>query len=57
MIEIRGSTANELFIEAANKLLVAGKMVSPRGMKTLEIEDAWLTLTNPRESVVTLPAR
>ena len=54
---IKGSNANELFINASKELITNGKYVSPRGLKTLEIEDAWLILKDPNKTIVTLPER
>lgn len=57
MIQIQGSSADELFINIARRLLLNGKYVSPRGLRTLELNDFWLTLLNPEKSIVTIPAR
>ena len=57
MIEIKSDSANELFIKIANELLINGKYRSPRGLKTLEIQDAFLILNNPIDNVVTLKSR
>jgi thymidylate synthase len=54
---IKGNNANELFINASKELIANGKYVSPRGLKTLEIEDAWLILKDPNKSIVTLSER
>ena len=57
MIQISGRNANELFINTARELLKRGKTSSPRGLKTLELEDTWLTLTNSEEPIVSLKSR
>lgn len=57
MIEIKGKNANELFIKIAKALLKSGHRNMPRGLKTLELSDVWLTLDEPVQSVCTLPAR
>jgi len=57
MIQIKGSSANELFIKVSQQLLNTRKYSSPRGKMTMELRDVWLTLTNPKENLVTLPAR
>jgi thymidylate synthase len=54
---IRGRTANDVFRNTAIKLLSDGHSNNPRGMETLELVDAWLTLEDPTESVVTMPER
>lgn len=57
VVHMHGQTANDLFVDAANKLLRYGKTVSPRGQETIEVLDAWLTLEDPTQSIVSLPAR
>lgn len=54
---IYGKTANELFINIARIMKLEGKITSPRGLKTIELQNCWLILENPKESIVTLPAR
>lgn len=57
MRHITEQTANNLFIEVSRQLLRDGNRRSPRGKETIELPDTFLTLTNPSESIVTLPAR
>ena len=57
MIQIKGKTANELFIKTAKEMLNNGNYSSPRGLKTIELENVWLELENPRFNLVNLPAR
>lgn len=57
VVHMHGETANDLFVDAAQKLLKYGKRVSPRGQLTIEVLDAWLTLEDPSQSIVTLPER
>lgn len=47
---------NSYVVKIARDLLDT-QVVSPRGQKTLEIEDAVMILNNPKNSVITLPAR
>lgn len=54
---IHGYNANELFINTAKALLKHGKSRSPRGLNTLELEDAWLMLDEPQEAICTLKSR
>ena len=54
---IKGKSANELFINVAKHLKTFGKINSPRGLETIELQNAWLLLSDPRQSIVTLPAR
>lgn len=57
MIKIEGENANELFIKCANELVTNGKIRSPRGLKTIELEDIWLKLNNINKNIVTLEER
>lgn len=57
MIQISGNDANELFVNIADSLLKNGEYSSPRGQRTIELRDVWLTLEDPKKSVVTLEAR
>lgn len=45
------------YVRQISKDLLASREISPRGLKTLEIEDAIMILTNPDNSIITLPAR
>ena len=57
MIYIKGSSANELFIEVSKKLMKDGKNIAPRNLATKELNDVWLELDNPGKSIVTLLSR
>lgn len=48
---------NELLIKASTEFILDGKECSPRGLKTLELEDVFLELENPKANIVTLPER
>lgn len=50
------NSVNKYFIKIANDL-IDGKVKSPRGLETLEIEDAIMILNDINNSVCTLPAR
>ncbi len=54
---IKGETANELFINISKEMMSTGVVNAPRGLKTIELQDAWLELSNPLESIVSLPER
>jgi len=54
---INGSSANELLIKATKELQIKGKLVAPRGLSTLELQDVFLVLENPAESTITIPER
>ncbi|HJO92326.1 MAG TPA: thymidylate synthase [Victivallales bacterium] len=54
---IKGKNADELFINASNALIKRGHRRAPRGLETLELNDAWLVLENINECVVNLPER
>jgi thymidylate synthase len=57
MIEIHGRDADELFVKAARALLEKGRPRSARGLKTIELEDAYLVLEDPAQPVCHLPER
>lgn len=59
MDQFGGVNANTVFILIARAMLQRGKTRSPRGLKTLELEDAVVTISNPTgpDSLVTLPER
>ena len=52
-----GDSCNELFIKVANHMSAFGRHRTARGLKTIEILNAWLTLTDISKSVVTLKSR
>lgn len=57
MIEIIGESADELFIQIAQKLYYIGLKNNPRNLETKELCEVYLTLTNPKENIVTIPER
>jgi thymidylate synthase len=57
MREIRGRSANELFIKIAGELIDHGETIAPRGLKTRELRDVMLTLDIPRDAICTLDER
>ncbi len=57
MIYIKSKNSNDLFIDVSIKLLNDGEIISPRGLKTLELQHVWLELTNPGNSIVSLKSR
>lgn len=57
MIYIEGNSIDELFIKIAKKMILEGNMTNPRGLKTIELQNVWLTLLNPSNSVLTLKSR
>lgn len=54
---LKGRSLNEIYIFLSKKLLKSGTAVLPRGMKTYELLDTNLVLTNPERSLLTLPSR
>ena len=57
MIEIKANNANDLFIKISRELLENGKKRFARNLETIELENVLLTLTDPKNSIVTLPER
>lgn len=59
MIEISGENVDEVFVKACKKLINEGIESSPRGLKTLELEDVILTVKNPIQEnmIITIPER
>ena len=57
VVHMHGETADDLFVDAAQKILKYGKKVKPRDLETIEVLDAWLTLEDPTKAVVMLPQR
>jgi thymidylate synthase len=55
MLVLSAGSANELFTAACKAVLAVGRPVAPRGMATLEILGASLTLTDPRRRLVDVP--
>lgn len=54
---IEANTTNDAFILIARALLTDGKRRSPRGLLTLELNDAWIHIENPGLGVCTLGSR
>src|SRR5580658_6024125 len=48
-------SASELFTQACHAVLAAGHPAAPRGLPTIEVLGASLTLTNPRRRLVDVP--
>ncbi len=55
VIHLSAGSANELFTAACGIVVEKGRMVKPRGMATIEVIGAHLTLTSPRRRLVSLP--
>jgi thymidylate synthase len=55
VLAVSAGSANELFTSACQSVLTAGTTVSPRGIATLEVLSASLTLTDPRRRLVDVP--
>lgn len=54
---IEGKDANELFINLAKAMLTRGHKSNPRGLATIELQDAWLVLKDTSMCVCTLKSR
>ena len=52
---LTADSASELFIQACHAVLAAGQPAMPRGLPTIEVLGASLTLTNPRRRLVDVP--
>jgi thymidylate synthase len=52
---LTGGSASELFVKACHAVLATGQPVAPRGIPTIEVLGASLTLTDPRRRVVDVP--
>lgn len=55
MLELSADSANELFAAACEAVLGLGTPVAPRGIATVEVLGATLTLTDPRRRLVDVP--
>jgi thymidylate synthase len=54
-LTLTAGSASELFAQACQAVLAAGKPAAPRGLATTEVLGAALTLTDPRRRLVDLP--
>ena len=52
---LTADSASELFTQACHAVLSAGHPATPRGLPTIEVLGASLTLTNPRRRLVDVP--
>ena len=52
---LTADSASELFTQACHAVLAAGHPAAPRGLPTIEVLGASLTLTNPRRRLVDVP--
>jgi thymidylate synthase len=52
---LTADSASELFVQACRAVLATGQPVAPRGMPTIEVLGASLTLTDPRRRLVDVP--
>ena len=57
MIYISGENVNHLFQAVAQSILIDGHENNPRGLKTLELNDAWLEIEDVSDPVVSLKSR
>lgn len=56
-LNISGEDANDIFKQISYHLILTGEKVSPRGLETLELQNVFIELENPKKSVITLPER
>ncbi|MGH3282200.1 MAG: thymidylate synthase [Trebonia sp.] len=54
-LTLTAGSASELFAQACQAVLAAGRPAAPRGLATTEVLGAVLTLTDPRRRLVDLP--
>jgi thymidylate synthase len=54
-LTLTAGSASELFAQACQAVLAAGRSAAPRGLATTEVLGAALTLTDPRRRLVDLP--
>ena len=54
---IEAANTNDAFVAICRALLTDGREVAPRGAKTLEIRNAWVSIADPGDGVCSLPAR
>ena len=55
--EIEGQSIDQIAVQLARTMLDKGHYNNPRGKKTLEIDDAFLTLKDPTKNVISNEAR
>jgi thymidylate synthase len=55
MLALTAGSASELFAQTCHAVLAAGRATAPRGMPTIEVLGASLTLTDPRRRLVDVP--
>ncbi|WP_300611630.1 thymidylate synthase [Trebonia sp.] len=54
-LALTADSASELFTQACRAVLASGHLAAPRGLPTVEVLGASLTLTNPRRRLVDVP--
>ena len=54
-LALTAGSASELFAEACRAVLAVGRPTAPRGLPTIEVLGATLTLTDPRRRLVDVP--
>ena len=57
MIKITGNNVNELFINISKEMVNNSHENSPRGLKTWELNDAWLEIEDTEDPIVSLESR
>ena len=57
MVYFKDININNIFIKISKKLKDDGELISPRGLKTLELQHTWIELLNPLKSIITLKER
>tara|TARA_R100001163_G_scaffold59465_1_gene48235 strand:- start:2879 stop:3574 length:696 start_codon:yes stop_codon:yes gene_type:complete len=57
MYSFKSNHINNLYIDICKTIIKEGKCISPRGLNTLEIQHAWIELTDPSNCIVSLKSR
>ena len=57
MIYYSSNNIDDLFFKISKELVKNGDLISPRGLKTIELQHVWLELTNMQKCIVNLKAR
>jgi len=57
MINHSSNNIDNLFINISKDLITKGNKISPRGLKTIELQHVWLELTNMQKCIVNLKSR